>query len=166
MRRTSARTALIGVGLGLGVPACGDAMLPSDYTGKPAGEVLGNIVAGAPGAEAQRPLLSIEWLTTLDPEAAAPAALRGQLASLQRSTKLEVAWEIGLGVPTDDLQLEQELAQRNVRFAVAKMVYFDDLVDDGRLDWSCVGGACDRVKSISGQYVVYVTSPPYCSRDG
>lgn len=147
---------LTAVAVALG--GCGDAMLPSDFSGPPAGAVSGNVLARTGQSDAERPRLSLEWL--------APGSLVGQPVSYQRSSKLQNDWDIGLDLPAEAAKFELVVGGRRVRIGVAKMVYFDDRVADGRLDWSCRGPACDRVKAVSAQFVLYVDTPPYCQTEG
>jgi len=140
-------------------------MLPSDYTGKPAGEVHGTVLSTRSEPEADRPLLSLEWLAPADGRPGS-TSLIGQLVRYQPSPKLQVGWDIGLGFPTEGTRLEFDVGQQRVRLGVARMVYFDDRTQDRRLDWSCGGPDCDRVKAISAQYVLYIESPPYCQTEG
>jgi hypothetical protein len=139
------------------LPACGDPMLPSDFAGPPAGAVSG-VVAGAGQRDAERPRLSLEWLGV--------PALVGQPLSYQRSTRLQNDWDIGLGLPAETVKFDFVVAGRSVRIGVAKMVYFDDRIPDGRLDWSCRGDGCDRVRAVSAQFVLFVDTPPYCQSEG
>lgn len=140
--------------------ACGDAMLPSDFTGPPAGAVTGTVShgAGAGPRDAARPRLSLEWLAPFE----ATRTLIGQPVSYQRSSKLQSDWDIGLGLPAAGARFDAHVGREPVRIAVAKMVYFDDHNGDGRLDWSCRDLPCDTVKAVSAQYVLYVETPPLC----
>jgi hypothetical protein len=154
--------AVLTAGLG-----CGDALLPSDYAGPPAGAVAGNVI-GASGfatKDVQNPGLSVEWLGDLGVDPADPAPLVDQAVMIRRSVKLDNDWDIGLARPSRGAGLDSVLAGRErpeVRFSVGKMVYFDDRVTDGRFDFSCNGGACDTVKAVSLEYVVFVEVPPTC----
>src|SRR5262245_4399935 len=132
-----------------GIAACGDPILPSDFSGPPAGEVSGTVVEGASGApkDADQPRLSLEWLN-LGPGA---PALVGQVLFYQRSEKLKSDWDIGLSTPSESAKFDIVVGSRRVRIAVGKMVYYDDRVPDGRLDWSCATSTCDRVKAVSTQ---------------
>jgi hypothetical protein len=152
--------ALLGAGLG-----CGDAVLPSDYAGPPAGAVAGNVLdaSGAATKDVQNPGLSVEWLGNLGVDPAAPAPLVDQAVMIRRSVKLDNDWDIGLSRPSRGAGLGSVLAGRpDVRFSVGKMVYFDDRVPDGRFDFRCSGVACDTVKAVSLEYVVFVEVPPTC----
>jgi hypothetical protein len=136
-------------------------MLPSDYSGAPPGAIAGNVVRQTAQRDADRPRLSLEWLAALAPGETGPALI-GQPLTFQRSTKLQNDWDIGLGLPSDEVKFELPLAMRDARIGIGKMVYFDDRMADGRLDWSCTGAGCDRIKSVSAQFVVYVETPPLC----
>jgi hypothetical protein len=145
--------------------ACGDAMLPSDYTGPPAGVVTGNVLPAVPGVtttDARNPRLSLEWLSDSN------VTLVAQPVAFQRSERLQHDWDIGLSLPTDSAKFEVDVAPTSAkaRIAVAKMVYFDDQDGTGRIDWSCRAGGCNRVLAISSQYVVFVDHAPSCSRGG
>jgi hypothetical protein len=151
------------------VAACGDAMLPSDYTGPPAGTVTGNVVVPtnvpAATADAAHPRLSLEWL--VDRNVTTP--LVTQPVSFQRSVLLQHDWDIGLSLPTDGAKFEVDIARATSKalIGVAKMVYFDDRDGSGRIDWACASDACNHVLAISTQYVVFVDQPPTCgSRPG
>jgi hypothetical protein len=135
--------------------ACGDPMLPSDYSGPPASAVKGSVLPGKGGtAEARRPRMSLEWL---DDE-----SLVGQSLSYQRSDRLQTDWDIGLTLPLENAKFDAPVGSRSVRIGVAKIVYFDDRDGDERLDWSCQGSRCDRVIAVSAQYVLFVERPPHC----
>jgi len=137
--------------------SCGDPMLPADFTGPPAAAVTGNVVPGANGAvEASHPRMSLEWLDTMN------VSLVGQSLSYQRSEKLQTDWDIGLNLPKETAKFSRPVGARSVRIGVGKIVYFDDRDGDGKLDWSCAGARCDRVMSISSQFVLFVERPPYC----
>jgi hypothetical protein len=163
----------------LALAACGDALLPSDYSGPPTASVNGDVVASRDGSrkDADRPQLSLEWLTTLA-EAERPGgdraqarsgdALAGQLVTFSRSPKLATDWEIGLASPRDDVKLSLPVAASavmpsNVHVGIAKLVYFDDRIPDARLDWSCATHSCDEVKAVSDEFVVYLDRPLACS---
>ena len=145
---------------------CGDAMLPSDYTGPPVGVVTGNVQPGLPeeSTGAIQPQLSLEWL--VDSNVSDP--LVAQSVSFQRSERLQHDWDIGLFVPTAraKFEVDVERATHAARIGVAKMVYYDDRDGSHRIDWSCTSGACNRVLAISAQYVVFVESPFSCQRVG
>ncbi len=139
-------------------------MLPSDFEGPPAANV-GGTVTGSPAAkDAGKPRLSMAWLVGMDEGS---PALVGQAVSYQRSAKLQSDWDIGLAAPTETARWSGAVGARQVRLAVGKMVYFDDRVADERLDWACQGAACDQVKAVSRQFVVFVEAPLYCQpREG
>src|SRR2546430_13194318 len=132
--------------------ACGDALLPSDYTGPPAGAVSANVLPGLTGVrrDAGHPRLSLEWLNDSAPQ------LIAQAASFQRSPKLQHDWDIGLSLPTEAAKFDVQSGTQTARIAVAKMVYFDDSNGTGRIDWSCRDATCNRVLAVSAQYVVFV----------
>jgi hypothetical protein len=139
------------------VGACGDPMLPADFSGPPAAVVKGNVLPGtAVTRDTLRPRMSLEWLDDLKP------ALVGQSLSYQRSEKLQTDWDIGLTLPQKTATFDARVGGGKVRIGVAKIVYFDDRDGDGKLDWSCGGATCDRVMAISSQFVVFVEKPPYC----
>lgn len=144
--------------------ACGGPMLPSDFTGQPAGRVNGT-VQRAPGiAAAARPHLSLEWLRRVGTTTPAPGALIGQMASYERSPDVTTDWNIDLDAPVDAARFNAVLGGRQARLATAKLVYFDDRLPDGRLDWGCTGDSCDRVSAVSREFVVFVETPPACAR--
>jgi hypothetical protein len=151
---------LVTAGLG-----CGDAVLPGDYAGSPAGAVAGRVIDtnGAQTKDVQRPGLSVEWLGNLGVAPTDPAPLVDQAVMVSRSIKLDHDWDIGLARPSRAAALGSVLAGRPaVSFSVGKMVYFDDRVPDGRFDFGCSGGGCDTVKAVSLEYVVFVETPPTC----
>lgn len=155
------RKFLAGTALWMGLcGGCGDALLPSDFEGPPAAEVSGNVVS-ADGSlpDASRPKLSMVWLGSLD---GASTSLFAQNVAFKRSSRLERDWDIGLGTPPDDMRLELPMESRATRVAVGKLVYFDDVVSDGRLDWTCTGTRCDRVKAVSDEFVVYLDGALMC----
>ncbi|HEY0711551.1 MAG TPA: hypothetical protein VGF45_02685, partial [Polyangia bacterium] len=139
---------------------CGDPVLPSDYEGPPLAEVSGVVFAWTPTAKlAKFPVLSVEWLRSLDSvDRSLPDPLAGQPLRFVRSSRLDNDWDIGLLRPTEQAQL----TFGQVKFSVGKLVYFDDRVKDGRLDWRCAGSGCDVVKAISSEYVVFLESTPAC----
>lgn len=151
------------------VGACGDALLPSDYAGTPAGSVPGDVVAGDDSPkDADRPHLTLEWLTDLGSR---QRGLVGQSVTFERSTKLTSDWDIGLGTPAERVKLSLPVesigsSAAELRVAIAKLVYFDDRVPDGSLDWACVGNTCDQVKSVSDEFVVYLDRPLDCAGGG
>ncbi|HEY0710471.1 MAG TPA: hypothetical protein VGG33_26945 [Polyangia bacterium] len=122
--------------------------------------------AWTPAAKvAKFPALSLEWLRTLDPpvDRATTNPLAGQSLRFVRSSRLDNDWDIGLLRPTE----QAELSYGQVKFSVGKLVYFDDRVHDGRLDWACGGSGCDLVKAVSSEYVVFLEATPICrSRPG
>jgi hypothetical protein len=136
--------------------SCGDPMLPADFSGPPAAAVKGNVVPNSTAREAARPRMSMQWLDDLN------VTLVGQSLNYQRSEKLQTDWDIGLALPQETAKIDRRIGARSVRIAVGKIVYFDDRDGDDKLDWSCVGASCDRVMSISSQFVLYVERPPYC----
>jgi hypothetical protein len=144
------------------IPSCGDALLPADYAGPPAGEISGTVVAGAGAGskDAARPRLSLEWLASAE-AAEGGTTLLGQPLSYQRSARLQSDWDIGLALPIEGARAATS-AGSQVRVGVAKMVYFDDRDQNGALDWACVGARCDVVKAVSAEFVVYVDNPPAC----
>jgi hypothetical protein len=154
----------------LGLVGCGDAMLPSDFSGPPAAAVSGNVVVPVPGAskDATRPRLSLEWWTGLTGQSTIGGALIGQPLVYKRSARLENDWEIGLQLPSDAATWSSSVVggMGEVKLGVAKMVYFDDRVPDDRLDWACRAGSCDQVKAVSAEYVVFVERPPTCQPNG
>ncbi len=146
----------------LGLAGCGDPMLPSNFTGEPAGAVTARVLSRAGATEAERPRLTVEWLGTLQP---GKGALLGQPVSYQRSEKLQTDWDIGLGLPLEKATLELSVGERRLRVAIGKVVYFDDRVADDRLDWTCRTAECDRVKAVSEQYVLFVETPVQCDNE-
>jgi len=142
--------------------ACGGAILPADFSGPPAAQVSGNVQRGPSATpDAERPKLSLEWLSSFEArEAAAP--LVGQALAYERSPSLDADWNIDLALPAGEAIFEQIVGTRRVRLGVSKVVYYDDRTGDGRLDWSCDGAGCDRVRSVSSEFVVYVDVPPVC----
>ncbi len=141
-------------------------MLPSDFTGSPAGAVRGNVLVGDGQDDATRPRLSLEWVAGAGGAEPGAPALVGQAVSFQRSIRIENDWDIGLDLPPDEAKFALWINRRPARIGVAKIVYFDDVVPDGRLDWSCQGAPCDRVKAVSAEFVLFVETPPACQRDG
>lgn len=143
-------------------------MLPSDFAGPPASAIRGDVLAPAGSSkDAERPRLSLEWLAGMAPREPGVTSLIGQGLSYQRSVKLQNDWDIGLGLPAEAAKFDSLVAARRVRLGVAKMVYFDDRTGDGRLDWGCRGSACDQVKAVSSEFVLFIESPPYCQgKDG
>jgi hypothetical protein len=137
---------------------CGDAMLPSDYSGPPAATVSGNVLGDLPELRnAQEPAFSLEWLTSneqINP-------LVSQPLQFERSDRHH-EWNIGVEQPAARARLDLD----HVRFAVGKMIYFDDGLRDRRLDWKCVGVGCDRVKAVSAEFIVFVERPPTCQPSG
>jgi len=141
--------------------SCGDPILPSDFTGPPAAAVTGNVVPGTSGtAEAVHPRMSLEWLDEFN------VSLVGQSLSYQRSAKLQTDWDSGLNLPKETAKFTAPVGSRSVRIAVGKIVYFDDRDGNDKVDWTCGGTTCDRVMSISAQFVLYVERPPYCQAFG
>ena len=145
-------------------------MLPSDYVGPPAAAVTGNVtLEGVSSArEAERPRLSLEWLSEQGLTPAGGSPLVGQPLRFARSTKIQNDWDIGLETPIERAKLVVPGSQggARVRVAVGKMVYYDDRDADGRLDWSCQPGsglgqiasaaACDQVKAVSREFVAFI----------
>jgi hypothetical protein len=147
---------------------CGDPLLPSDYAGPPAATVAGNVLSELPGQRnAKQPAFSLEWLTAVAPVGGAiqSSSLLGQPLQFQRSPR-DHEWNIGVERPAVQARLDLTYASDHVRFSVGKMVYFDDGVRDGRLDWGCVGPACDVVKAVSAEFIVFVERPPTCQPIG
>jgi hypothetical protein len=143
---------------------CGDPVLPSDYAGPPAAAVSGNVVGLALEQDAQRPRMSLEWLVREPAD-----TLVGQELSFRRSSRLQHDWDIGLWLPTDDAKFTVQVdagAGAGARIGVAKMVYFDDRNNIGRIDWSCIGPGCNRVLAVSTQFVLYVEQASYCQAPG
>jgi hypothetical protein len=138
------------------VVSCGDPMLPADFSGPPAAALKGNVVPSSTAREAARPRMSLEWLDDLN------FSLVGQSVSYQRSERLQTDWDIGLTLPTETAKFDRRVGARSVRIGVGKIVYYDDRDGDDRLDWSCQGAGCDRVLSLSSQFVLFVERPPYC----
>jgi len=136
--------------------SCGDPMLPADFAGPPAAAVKGNVVPNSLAREAARPRMSLEWFDALN------LSLVGQSLTYERSERLQTDWDIGLALPTETAKFESQVGARLVRIGVGKIVYFDDRDGDNKLDWSCQGARCDRVMSISSQFVLFVERPPYC----
>ena len=149
--------------MGLSAPGCGDALLPSDYAGPPAANVTGNIWEQMPNARfARYPVFTVEWLGTLEAgNPGEPSALHGQQLRYALAPDLERnLLNLDLVFPEAPAQLEAG----RFRFSVGKLVYFDDLVRDGRVDWRCTGGSqvCDVVKAVSDEFVVFLQSVPTC----
>ncbi len=143
---------------------CGDPMVPSDYSGPPAATVAGNVLGELPALRnAQEPAFSLEWLTTREPS----DPLVSQPLQFERSDRHH-EWNIGVEQPTARARLDLSLATSDdVRFAVGKMVYFDDGRNDGRLDWRCLGTTgCDQVKAVSAEFIVFVERAPTCQPIG
>jgi hypothetical protein len=139
-------------------------MLPADFEGEPASAVSASVDGPSGVAKgAARPRLSLEWLTSAEGDLDG-SALVGQPLSFRWSNKLETDWEIGLALPAEAVKFEAAVGgMRNVRIGIGKIVYFDDRVPDGRLDWSCAAPpACDEAKAGSAEIVVYVETPPTC----
>lgn len=153
--------------LALLLAACGDAMLPSDYAGPPAGVVTGNVlpssVPGVTATDAKNPQLSLEWL-----DGNVTNSLVAQPVSFQRSERLQHDWDIGLSLPTDSAKFEVTVTRASSKtvIGVAKMVYFDNQDGSGRIDWSCHAATCNRVLAISSQYVVFIDHSLACQRSG
>ncbi len=141
---------------------CGDALLPSDFSGPPASSVDGTVM-GQPNVskDADRPALSLQWLSGLG-TGTAPAGLVDQPLTFRRSQKLESDWEIGLQLPAETATFEATTGGRRVRLGIAKMVYFDDREANGHLDWTCAADRCDEVKGISAEFVVFVQGASTC----
>jgi hypothetical protein len=155
-------TTLVGM-VGL-VTACGDPVLPSDYVGPPASTTTGKVLTYGAAREATRPRLSVEWLSSLN-GAPGESTLEGQPLRFTRSVTLQSDWDIGLELPVDGAVLDPSKASTPVtglRFAVGKMVYYDDRDGDGRLNWSCRVGTCDLAKAVSHEFVVYVEGTRAC----
>jgi hypothetical protein len=143
---------------------CGEPMLPSDYAGPPAETVVGNVLGEQPELRnAKQPAFSLEWLTEAAPVSVPlqSTALHGQPLQFQRSPRNH-DWSIGVERPSPQARLDLSYASDHVRFAVGKMVYFDDGVPNGRLDWRCVGSQCDVIKAVSAEFIVFVERPPTC----
>jgi hypothetical protein len=156
-------TALVGV-VGAAVAGCGDPVLPSDYVGPPASTTTGKVLTLGAAREAARPRLSVEWLSRLN-GAPGESTLEGQPLRFTRSVTLQSDWDIGLELPVDGAVMDLSKAATPVtglRFAVGKMVYFDDRDGDGRLNWNCQVGTCDLAKAVSHEYVVYVEGTRAC----
>jgi hypothetical protein len=133
-------------------------MLPSNFSGPPASAVTGNVVASATGGskDAAHPRLSLEWLDNIN------AKLVSQSLNYQRSSKLQTDWDIGLALPEETAKFDVPVGSRSARIGVGKIVYFDDVDNDGQLDWSCTGAGCDRVMAVSAEFVLFVERPPSC----
>jgi hypothetical protein len=142
---------------------CGDPMLPSDYSGPPAATVSGNVLSDLPELRnAEEPAFSLEWLTSS--EQINP--LVSQPLQFERSERHH-EWNIGVEQPAARARLDLNPATSDhVRFAVGKMIYFDDSLRDRRLDWKCLGAGCDRVKAVSAEFIVFVERPPTCQPSG
>jgi hypothetical protein len=137
-------------------------MLPSDFVGPPAATVAGNVLGTA--RFALNPAFSLEWLTEGSLNAIGQTGpLLGQPLQFERADR-EHDWNIGVELPATRARLSY--AADHVRFAVAKMVYFDDLLADRKLDWSCLGSSCDLVKAVSAEFIVFVEQPPTCLPSG
>jgi hypothetical protein len=176
MKRRSPLPPLLLATLGAwGLPGCGDALLPSDFSGPPAAAVHGDVV-GAEGQprDAARPRLALEWLVGFSSDS--PALLQQPLA-FERSPRLQHDLRIDLRLPDEGARfatsasLEEASGLRAAagpRLAVAKIIYFDDRVPDDRLDRGCraelAPAPCDEVKAVSAHYVVFLEEPLYCPR--
>ena len=138
---------------------CGDPMLPSDYSGPPAATVGGNVLGEQPALRnAREPAFTLEWLASNEQS----NPLFSQPLQFARSDRHH-EWNIGVEQPAARARLDLSLAASDdVRFAVGKMVYFDDGIRDGRLDWKCLGVGCDQVKAVSEEFIVFVERPPTC----
>lgn len=149
-----------GLAWSLAVPACGDALLPGDYAG--AGSVA--VSAKVSGAsddvvpEAQRPRLTLQWLTRQGWDDAAGPALAGQAVTFNPSPRLTAEWDLGLAPPLPAATRAMPSAG-DARVSVGKLIYYDDVVADERLDWACRGAVCDRVQAVSREYIVYIDRP-------
>jgi hypothetical protein len=89
-------------------------------------------------------------------------SLIGQAITFQPSTKLQRDWDIGLALPVDGVKIQRSVAERPVRIAVGKIVYYDDRDRTDRIEWGCRGTGCDRVMAVSSQYVLFIDQPPTC----
>ena len=137
---------------------CGDALLPSDFSGPPADKV-GGVVLDADRSDNQmlRPRMHVAWLTSMDgADDRGASLLTGQQVTFQRSEEVWSDWDIGLSTPAPEVALALQVGSGTVTVAIGKMVWFDDRVADNDLDWSCDGSDCDRVMAISNEFVVYV----------
>jgi hypothetical protein len=144
----------------LGVAGCGDALLPAGYVPPPETAVGGQVVNLDGFEEAVRPQLSLEWLAMGD--SGTDAALVGQPLWFQRSAQLRKDWDIGLDAP-EKRALNVAVGTPGFRLAIGKVIYYDDRVVDGRLDWAC-DGTCDRVNAVSVEFVVFAEMPLFCQR--
>jgi hypothetical protein len=146
--------------LAAGLSGCGDALLPSDFSGPDVDTVSGTVIAPVDATkDAARPRLALEWLAGSD---RGPRYLLAQPLAYQRSAQLTTDWDIGLRLPVDEAKFDWAADGRRARIGVGRMVYFDDHVADGRLDRTCAGASCDEVKAVSAQFVVYVDAPIFC----
>lgn len=149
---------------------CGDALLPADYAGPPAAEIGGSVVRSddSQHLEAKSPRLALVWLTSLE-EAAASSPLFVQPVSFSRSQELRKDWDIGLSTPAEAAKLTLDIGPATTsrpRMAIGKMVYFDDRDGNGVFGFPCTSAACDLVKAVSHEFVVYLDQPLTCQSDG
>jgi hypothetical protein len=162
---------LVGGAAMLIVSACGDPILPSDFSSVPASTLALNVPA------AERPHLALAWLA--DPESKtsvesvggladrqAGQSLIGQSLTYTRTTTLQNDWNIRLGLPVNAVTFDLKVNSHRARVGVAKMVYFDDQKADGQIDWECRGDRCDRIRGISTEFVVFAQTSLPCQRDG
>ena len=158
-------TALVGTaGAIFTIAGCGDPVLPSDYVGPPASTTTGKVLTLGSAKEAINPRLSVEWLSSLT-GMPGQSTLEGQPLRFSRSLTLQTDWDIGLELPVDGAVLDpgnESSTPTGLRFAVGKMVYYDDRNADGRLDWTCRAGTCDVAKAVSHEFVVYVEGTKAC----
>jgi hypothetical protein len=143
-----------------GVGACGDPLLPSDFTGPPSGAVNGVVVVDDPAvAPAAKPQLSLQWLSTTENSV---NRLVSQPLTFARAVSIESDWSIDLARPEQSLQTERAAEPNGIRMLVGKIVYFDDADGDGSLSWSCESSSCDRAVAFGEEFVVYVIDPVFC----
>jgi|GEM_PF-4475356 len=143
-----------------GVGACGDPLLPADFTGPPSGAVNGVVVVDDPAvAPAEKPRLSLQWLSTTGDS---KMRLVSQSLTFARALSIESDWNIDLARPEPSLQTERATEPNGIRMLVGKIVYFDDADGDGGLSWGCESSPCDRAVAFGEEFVVYVIDPVLC----
>jgi hypothetical protein len=149
----------------VGVGACGDPLLPADFTGPPTGAVNGVVVGEDPGvAPAAQPQLSLQWLAPDRDDGR--IRLVPQPLTFTRAAVIESDWNIDLARPRPSLQSEIESNHGDLRMLVGKIVYFDDSDGDGTLSWDCAESPCDRAVASGQEFVVYVLEPVVCRNAG
>lgn len=151
--------------LACALAACGDPLLPSDYSAPPADEVSGvaRFDREIPTRSAR---LSVLWLNLAEVPgnpAGSADALTEQTLRFKRSTTLATDWTIALYRPDSATRSSLPGAEGDLQIVAGKLVYFDDRDGDTRLSWACVeGDTCDRLLSTSQEFVVYAPEALRC----